>query len=118
MAVDRPGDYVGNHGGAYTDIDGMRKQFTYVDHDKKTKIGFTGAPPESWQKTYRENLVRRILDLPASLCPDIFTDFTLRGDSKKVIEWNQTMLEDQGVPIERLIAICNMVENRAESMTY
>jgi len=43
-------DYVGNHGGAYTDIDGMRKQFTYVDHDKKTKIGLTAKTPfnEEW----------------------------------------------------------------------
>jgi len=38
MAVDRKADYVGNHGGAYTDETGMSRQFTYVDHDKKLKI--------------------------------------------------------------------------------
>lgn len=45
MAVDKKSDHVGNHGGAYTDIDGMRKQFTYVDHDKKTKIGISAVTP-------------------------------------------------------------------------
>ena len=42
MAVDRKGDYVGNHGGAYTDIDGMSRQFTIIDHDRhtsRTKMG-------------------------------------------------------------------------------
>ena len=38
MAVDKKSDYVGNHGGAYTDVDGQSKQFTYVDHDPKVKI--------------------------------------------------------------------------------
>lgn len=36
MAVDKKSQHVGNHGGAYTDIDGMTKQFTYVDHDRNT----------------------------------------------------------------------------------
>lgn len=36
MATDRKADYVGTHGGAYTDMDGMTKQFTYVDHDRHT----------------------------------------------------------------------------------
>lgn len=41
MAVDRKADHVGNHGGAYTDQDGMSRQFTYVDHDPKTRISFS-----------------------------------------------------------------------------
>lgn len=45
MAVDKPGDYVGNHGGAYTDIDGLSKQFTYVDHDKKLTAAFNSNTP-------------------------------------------------------------------------
>lgn len=118
MAVDRPGDHVGNHGGAYTDIDGMRKQFTYIDHDKKTKVGFSEPPSSDWKKVYREDLIHRILDQPAALCPDIFSDFTLRGEGRKIIEWNEPMLTDEGLPIERLGEICNLVENRAESMNY
>lgn len=118
MAVDRPGDYVGNHGGAYTDIDGMRRQFVTVDHDKKTKIGFSEPPSSDWKKVYRLSVVDRILNLPASLCPEIFSDFTLRGDGRKVIEWNEVMLRDEGVPIDKLIALVSMLENRAESMTY
>ncbi len=40
MAVDKKSDYVGNHGGKYTDEQGLTKQFTYVDHDVKSKISF------------------------------------------------------------------------------
>ncbi len=53
MAVDRKGDYVGNHGGAYTDIDNMSRQFTYIDHDKKSKISF-GAGETPFQREWRE----------------------------------------------------------------
>lgn len=40
MAVDKKSDYVGNHGGKYTDEHGQTRQFTYVDHDVKPKISF------------------------------------------------------------------------------
>lgn len=36
MGVDKKSDHVGNHGGRYADMDGMTKQFTYVDHDRHT----------------------------------------------------------------------------------
>ena len=36
MAIDKKSQHVGNHGGVYTDNDGMTKQFTYIDHDKHT----------------------------------------------------------------------------------
>lgn len=58
MAVDRKADHVGNHGGAYTDIDGMRKQFTYVDHDKKTKIGVSSNTPFNKEWDYLEKAVK------------------------------------------------------------
>src|SRR5882672_5157787 len=36
MATDKKSQHVGNHGGRYTDMDGMSKQFTYIDHDRNT----------------------------------------------------------------------------------
>ena len=47
--VDKKSDYVGNHGGAYTDMDGMSRQFTYIDHSKKSKISFAGLPDQKVQ---------------------------------------------------------------------
>lgn len=116
MAVDRPGDYVGNHGGAYTDNNGMAKQFTYVDHDVKTKIsGFLGIDKKQIQKDlseYRLSLIERITDIPASLCPIEFDAFTIRGEGKKTIEWNETVLNDAGMSIDRLRNLCTILENK------
>lgn len=68
------------------------------------------------EQDYREQLVTRILDLPASICPEIFQDFTIRGEGKHHIEWNQTMIADVGIPIMRLRDLCVMVENKADLM--
>lgn len=115
MAVNKKSQHVGNHGGRYTDIDGMTKQFTYVDHDKKTTISFLTDNKELWSEPkYRENLIQRILEHSASICPEIFTDFTLRGEGKKGIEWNTDMLIDNGVPSQRLRELATMLENRDE----
>ena len=69
MAVDKKSDHVGNHGGAYIDNDGMRKQFVTVDHDKKTKISsYDGEALTSIQKKMDEFIAERIetvLLLPA-----------------------------------------------------
>ena len=42
MAVDRKAEHVGNHGGVYTDLNGMSRQFTYIDHDKKPTLSLGG----------------------------------------------------------------------------
>jgi hypothetical protein len=56
MAVDKKSDYVGNHGGRYTDIDGISKQFTYIDHDKKTKVGinYNSTFNKQWEALEKE----------------------------------------------------------------
>lgn len=108
--------YVGDHSGKYTDLDGMSKQFTYVDHDKKMSISFQNLESEPFSMVdYRKELLTRITELPASICPDIFVDFTLRGD-RSVVEWNKPMLEDEGLPISRLRDLCVLLENKAEGM--
>lgn len=116
MATDRKADYVGNHGGAYTDIDGMSKQFTYVDHDKKTTISLNSGKSESVETGYREQLVTRVLDQPASICPEIFSDFTIRGEGKSHIEWDKNMLTNKGLPILRLQEMVTLLENKAEAI--
>ena len=81
MATDRKADYVGDHGGTYTDLNGMSKQFTVVDHDKKTTIHFNSEKISFNMSEYRYQLIDRILELPASICPEIFRDYTVRGDT-------------------------------------
>jgi hypothetical protein len=112
MAVDKKSQHVGNHGGAYTDGDGMRKQFTIVDHDKKSTMYNTPDKlDKNWQKKYRASLVERIVSISASICPEVFTDFTLRGEDKTTIEWNMDMLVDNGIPIDQLSTLCTLLEN-------
>lgn len=113
--MDKKSNYVGDHGGKYVGTDGVTRQFTYVDHDIKPSLHISPTKEEineakSQLKTYRQNLISRILSTPPSRCPQIFWDFTVRGDISK-IEWNTTMLYDEGLPIERLRDMCNMVEN-------
>lgn len=119
MAVDKKSQHVGNHGGTYTDIDGMSKQFTYIDHDKKSKMSFFNncAETRKWsEKGYKADLVERITELPASICPEIFCDYTIRGEGKRVVEWNTDMLIDAGVPTNQLRDLCTLLENKAELM--
>lgn len=68
------------------------------------------------EKEYREELVARIFDQPASICPEIFQDFTIRGEGKNHIEWNQNMIADVGIPVMRLRDLCIILENKAELM--
>jgi len=120
MAVDRPGDYVGNHGGGYIDNDGQRKQFTYIDHDPKTKI--SGSVPTDEEKEefkkavadYRELIIQEILEMPPSLCPLPFHEFVLRGENQVVLEWNKTMVTDKGMTFNRLRDLHTLLSNRMD----
>lgn len=58
MAVDKKSDWVGNHNGRYTDIDGMSKQFTYIDHDKKIRIGLSSNTPFNQEWAALESAVK------------------------------------------------------------
>lgn len=118
MAVDKKSDYVGTHGGAYLDNDGQRKQFTYIDHDVKASIFIPASEEEMTEvrkqlREYRPKLIQRILDLPPTMCPDIFKDFTIRGDIGK-IKWDETMLKDEGVPEQKLNDIHTLTTNRIQ----
>lgn len=65
---------------------------------------------------YRNELIERVLALPASLCPEPYQDFTVRGDTSAVINWNKKMISDQGLDIRRLRDLTTIVENRADLM--
>jgi hypothetical protein len=119
MAVDKKSQHVGNHGGVYTDMDGMSKQFTYIDHDKKPMVSAHVEKKDKKQMSqeasyYRTTVVNRILDISASLAPKEYQDFTIRGEGVKTITWNQKMLLNQGIDISRLRDLCTMLENRME----
>lgn len=105
----------------YRDDDGNMKNFTMIDHSVKTTIG--GSPKLNQEeldeislqrKLHRTELCNRILSIPASLCPLDFEDFTLRGEGFSKIEWNESMITDEGMdPIKRQF-LCNILDNRME----
>ncbi len=117
MAIDKLSDHY-TSAEAYTDLDGQSRQFTFIDHDKKSKISALKQTEEEVQEiknslnNYRTNLVNRILEIPASLCPFEFVDFTIRGEAMDKIEWNKKMLEDEGFPLSNLMSLCTILENK------
>jgi hypothetical protein len=121
MAVDKKSDHY-NPPTNYKSIDGNMKTFTYVDHDKKTKISTSRTSEEEINRInkeladYKESLINEILSLPASLCPLTYHDFTIKGEGVKEIKWNEAMLKDPGMEIERLRTIKVMIENRMSLM--
>ncbi len=115
--MDKKSQHVGNHGGAYIDNDGMRKQFTMIDHDKKLQISTSVFEKEDFTSffiEYRKELVQRILDIPASICPLEYQDFTIRGEGEKVIRWDEIMVTDKGLSLDRLRSLAVLLENRSD----
>ena len=70
MATDKKSDYYTGAEG-YTDLDGQSKQFTYIDHDIKSKVSFHDDSPEAMEKvnkeikTRLEEIIQEILQFPA-----------------------------------------------------
>ena len=96
----------------YRDIDGNMRKFDFIDHDPKTSIATSGPADKDYMVTYRKSLIDKITNVSASLCPGIFMSYTLRGEAG--IRWNITMLQDNGIPIERLQDIWNMMSNKMD----
>lgn len=63
---------------------------------------------------YRNDLIQRVLENSASFCPTEFQDFTIRGEQATVVTWNERMLSDKGLDIQRLRDLTVILENRAE----
>ncbi len=62
----------------------------------------------------RKNLITKILSLPAVYCPEVFADFTVRGQDVTKVEWNEKMIRDPGMETQRLWDIRILTENRIE----
>lgn len=120
MAVDKKSDHY-TSASTYRDLDGNMKNFTFIDHDKKSKASGYVPTDETKEdvkqalRDAREEYITRILSYSASFCPTQEQMFTNRGEAKKTIEWNEDALRNQGVPLDRLIRICTLVENKAEN---
>lgn len=118
MAVDRKADHVGNHGGAYTDNNGMAKQFTYVDHDVKPTIATgklaTGelVTIKAEMAEYRERVYNDILGLSATLAPTELFYLTKRMEGMTRVEWDTSKLEN--LDTTALSTVLRLLENRAE----
>lgn len=101
----------------YRDLDGNMRTFTYVDHDKKTKINTIQINKEQVMtdlQTSRSIFQEKILALPAGFCPEIFSDFKVRSADTPVIEWNTKMILDEGTPLTQLLNIYTLTSNAVE----
>lgn len=119
MAVDKKSQHY-TSAQHYKDNDGNMKSFTMVDHDKKSKASksiIADGEMERIKKElsdYRIDLQDRILAIPASLAPDWYYDFTIRGAEATVITWNEKMIRDEGLDLERLRTLVIILENTIE----
>lgn len=119
MAVDRKADYIGNHGGAYTDIDGMSRQFTIVDHDKKTKISSSAMTDEEKENLRnsvniaKHQTIDKILALPAISflkSGNTFAEDCVIRDLEKGIIWDETFVRNMlDIKSEMLHTVWNAV---------
>lgn len=106
MAVDKKGDYY-NPPSEYQDLDGNWKTFTYVDHDKKTRISTHVSSPEEIEQRKQEKIERRnktiseILSLPpAPLVQenDSFLNKVLLAEivirDSEPVTWNEKVIRE------------------------
>lgn len=94
MRVGNKENYV-NTGNAYKDMDGNMKQFTHVDHDKKTSISTSVHDSDVDLKNYYEENILEVLTLPAiSLANDKFEYLIIR-DREKGIIWNEKAVREK-----------------------
>lgn len=117
MATDRKSQHY-TSAQNYVDNDGLSKTFTMIDHDKKIKKSMlTGGNIDEIKqslKEYRKDLQNRILAIPASLCHEWYHDFTLRGADSPVVKWNETMIRNEGIDLDRLRSLAVILENTIE----
>lgn len=116
MAVDKKSDHVGNHGGAYSDIYGHSRNFTYIDHDRhtsRTQLGRESASTleEKQQrldalqkeiKDHNDQMIEEILALPAVnavrnednfIDKALYEEFIIRSVDTG-ITWNEQVLRE------------------------
>lgn len=101
MAVDRKSDYQSTRQTYRDPKDGLTKQFTIIDHDKKTKIN-TNAPLSETEldklnreiREGKERKIAEILQFPAAAAPiELYGIFTNRSEQTGVT-WNESSLTE------------------------
>lgn len=101
MAVDRKSNYQSTQQTFRDPKDGLTKQFTIIDHDKKTKIN-TNAPLSEGKlaelhkeiKEYKERRIEQILQFPAaSASIELYGVFTNRNEQTGVT-WNEPAVRE------------------------
>jgi hypothetical protein len=99
----------------YKDLDGNMRTFTEIDLDKKTKISVPsdGTDPKVELKNYRDSVIEKILSINAGHCPSPFTDYVIKGEAVDVLTWNESMLRDDGTPLDRLVQLYTLASNKA-----
>lgn len=109
-------EFTGDHGGKYSDMDGNVKQFTYVDHDPKpTASAYIAEDKEKIiqkLKDYRDRLVDRIIEVDPEHSADVHQDYVRRGTQG--IEWDELMLRDGGMTLDRLRDVYILAENKKQ----
>ena len=97
----------------YDDMEGNVRNFTHIDYDMKQRISFNKEFDVNWETNYRNSLVERILACAAVFCPTIYSDYTIRGDTQLLVEWNVKMLRDPGINVWRLRDLTILTESKA-----
>lgn len=101
---------------AHTDENGLSNNFTMINHDVKTTMGVTDSSwDRDWLSKAKTDVLKEIGNISASLCPEPYLNFTIRGKDVDVISWNSKSLED--VEITRLWFLRNILSNRMETFT-
>lgn len=97
----------------YSDMDGNTRTFTHIDCDKKLAVVVSLEDKDKISKElvdYRYKLLERIISVSASLCPDAFHMFTLRGEQRKNVGWDEGILALETT--EKLRNLCVLLEKR------
>lgn len=108
---------------SYIGRDQQTHEMTNIDWDKtlNTKVSAwhttdkEKAQVKKFLIDYRKSLVDRVLAVPAALAGELYFDFVTRDFDTKTISWNQEMLNDMGMPLQKLIDMVTMLEKRHEA---
>jgi len=111
----------------YTDLDGNTKSFTIINHDSKAKTITSLAGSKSQNdmedihnelKKYRKDLQFSILKEHASLCPPHMRQtFVTTNELGEGLCWKVNAIEDNGVSLDTLRDLHNLVHRRKELFT-
>lgn len=108
----------------YKDLDGNTKSFTVINHDPKPTMNMYNPTQEEKKEVqlslseYKKSLQDYILGEHASLCPTpLQPTFIIRGENINEFKWNVKAVTDEGVSLDTLRDLSNLVQRRKELYT-